>query len=99
MRVLNSIHASVFAAGMFALLAMTVAPQQAAARGAPDSFADLVEKLQPAVVNISSTQVIDDSGVEEFQDLFREFLERRRGGEGAGDRLADSPGGAVVLER
>ena len=103
MKALNSIHASVFAAGMFALLAMTVAPQQAAARGAPDSFADLVEKLQPAVVNISSTQVIEDGGVEEFQDLFREFLERRRGGEGEEggprrQRRANSLGSGFIID-
>ena len=31
---------------------------QAGARGAPESFADLVEKLSPAVVNITSTTLM-----------------------------------------
>ena len=31
---------------------------EAAARAAPDSFADLASKLLPAVVNVSSTQTI-----------------------------------------
>ena len=38
------------------LAAPVMAPPPAYARGAPDSFADLAATLQPAVVNISSTQ-------------------------------------------
>ena len=34
----------------------SIRPEAAIARGAPDSFADLAEKLLPAVVNVSSTQ-------------------------------------------
>lgn len=40
------------------LAAATVAVQPVFAKGAPDSFADLVEKLSPAVVNISTVQTI-----------------------------------------
>lgn len=97
------LYASVYATALALLLALAVNPLPAAARSAPDSFADLVEKLQPAVVNISSTQVIEDGGVEEFQDLFREFLERRRGGEGEEEgprrqRRANSLGSGFIID-
>jgi len=57
------------------------------ARTPPDSFADLAEKLLPAVVNISTTQVIEGRpGVEmprvppgsPFEEFFKEFFERNR---------------------
>ncbi len=97
------LYASVYATALAMLFALVLSPSPAAARGAPESFADLVEKLQPSVVNISSTQVIDDSGVEEFQDLFREFLERRRGGEGEEEgprrqRRANSLGSGFIID-
>lgn len=53
----------------------------------PASFADLVEKLSPAVVNISSTQEVGDARdfpeIPEFpegspfEDFFEEFMDRR----------------------
>ncbi len=48
-------------AGHIALMAMTVALSAPAvqARPAPDSFADLVEALQPTVVNISTTTQVE----------------------------------------
>jgi serine protease Do len=60
------------------------APAQA--RGAPESFADLAERVQPAVVNISTSQQVEvDSmmrrlppGMEEF---FRRFGQTPPGGE------------------
>ncbi len=61
------------------LIAMTV---QSHARSAPDSFADLAEKLLPAVVNISTTQTVDSAHGQLPQgvpDFFREFFERRGG--------------------
>jgi serine protease Do len=62
----------------------------AAARPAPDSFADLAEKLLPSVVNISTTQTLkSDRGREHsgpeipqfppgspFEEFFRDFFER-----------------------
>ncbi|WND02821.1 Do family serine endopeptidase [Temperatibacter marinus] len=39
---------------VISLIATAALQAQATVRGAPDSFADLVEKLQPAVVNIST---------------------------------------------
>ncbi len=59
----------------------------AAARPAPDSFADLVERLLPAVVNISTTQTVEGRGGMEmpqlppgspFEEFFKEFFDRNR---------------------
>ncbi len=60
----------------------------ATARGAPESFADLAEKLLPAVVNISSTQMIEGGagGLEPFEfppgspfeEFFREYRKRQK---------------------
>jgi serine protease Do len=76
------------AAGLLAFVIM-VPPFEAEAKAAPETFADLAEKLLPAVVNISSTQVTRERsqrGPEvpqfppgsPFEDWFREFLERNR---------------------
>lgn len=56
----------------------------AAARGAPESFADLAEKISPSVVNITtSTTVAGRTGPQgivpegsPFEDFFREFQDR-----------------------
>ena len=40
------------------LLAMPAALPRAAAKPAPDGFADLADKLLPSVVNISTTQTV-----------------------------------------
>ena len=57
----------------------------AQAQNAPDSFADLAERLSPAVVNISTSQVLDPGrrtvpGVPEdspLHDFFRDFMEQQ----------------------
>ena len=50
----------------------------ALARGVPDGFADLAERLMPAVVNISTSQTVDTSatppGQPPFNDFFEEFF-------------------------
>ncbi len=52
-------------------------------RGAPMSFADLTAKLQPAVVNISTTQRVEIGRLPRFgpgtnlEDLFRRFQEQQ----------------------
>ena len=66
----------------------------AAARGAPESFADLAEKISPAVVNITTSTTVARSttprGVvpegSPFEDFFREFQDRNRGGNGDNPR-------------
>jgi serine protease Do len=72
--------------------------ETAQARGAPDSFADLAEKLLPAVVNISSSQTVQSkagapNGPEmplfppgsPFEQFFKDFLNRNRPNGGRGD--------------
>ncbi|MCB1529472.1 MAG: DegQ family serine endoprotease [Rhodospirillales bacterium] len=78
---------------IFTVMALfSIAPGSALAReavplGAPESFADLAEKLLPAVVNISSTQKAAEvpEGFPEmpefppgspFEDFFEEFMNR-----------------------
>src|SRR6185436_17963481 len=68
--------------------AQPISPYPVAPNGVPASFADLVEKLSPAVVNISTTQKIKTAqGIPfgmPFQDLpdtpefepFRQFFDR-----------------------
>jgi serine protease Do len=66
----------------------------AAARGAPESFADLAEKISPAVVNITTSTTVARNtaprGVvpegSPFEDFFREFQDRNRSGDGGNDR-------------
>jgi serine protease Do len=71
-------------------LAMPFAPAAAQGRTAPDTFADLVDKLSPAVVNISTTQkqVAGRRTVPEgfpqlppgspFEEFFKDFFERQQ---------------------
>ncbi|MCK6452665.1 MAG: DegQ family serine endoprotease [Alphaproteobacteria bacterium] len=70
------------------------------ARPAPDGFADLVVKVKPAVVNISTTQKAEgptvSRGIPQMPDLpedspFREFLERFFNNRG----LPGAPGGSA----
>ena len=58
------------------LLAWSVVAQ---ARTAPESFADLAERLLPTVVNIATTQMVEAQRGEEFEEFFKEFFERRGG--------------------
>src|SRR5689334_9599369 len=54
--------------------------QQAFARSAPESFADLVDQVLPAVVNVSSTQKVQQNQqMQDLDEMFREFLDRREG--------------------
>jgi serine protease Do len=62
------------------------------ARDAPQSFADLVDKLMPTVVNITTTQNVPQQGTRlrdmpqlppgsPFEELFKEFFDHRGGEE------------------
>jgi serine protease Do len=65
---------------------------QAQARGAPDSFADLAEKLLPSVVNVSTTQTVKPEQHSErttpelpqfppgspFEEFFKDFFNKNR---------------------
>ena len=47
-------------------VALAPAPSQAQTRLPPEGFADLVEQLTPAVVNIATTQTVDGFGAPRF---------------------------------
>ena len=87
----RTLRASVFAVA--ALLAVPMVPilaPPAMARAAPESFADLAEKLLPGVVNISSSQTVPSRAEgrgpdvpqfppgSPFEQFFKEFMERNR---------------------
>ena len=44
-------------------IALALPSGSALARGAPDSFADLAQRLSPAVVNVSTTQTLQRNNV------------------------------------
>jgi serine protease Do len=63
----------------------------AAARGAPDSFADLAQRLLPAVVNVSSTQTSKPFPPgSPFEQFFKDFMNRHHNG-GDNDEDQDQP--------
>ena len=86
----NPVRSKVSAALVIVLLGVTSVSQIANARPAPDSFADLAERLLPSVVNIATSQMVADRQGPDFQfppgspfeDLFRDFMDRNgQGGE------------------
>ena len=94
--------------GALALIAVTAIaplPNAAMARSAPDSFADLAQKLLPTVVNISSTTVVRSAaGTPElpqfppgspFEEFFRDFFERNRPQQ---QRRATSLGSGFIID-
>jgi len=95
-----------------AALAVTLAPLPAAARGAPESFADLADQVTGAVVNISASTTVEarnrtlpqiPQGTP-FDDLFEEFFNRRgQGGDNAPrppqtQRRSNSLGSGFVID-
>lgn len=85
-----------------ALMPMLATP--AYARGGADSFADLAERLLPAVVNISSTQAAQvraERGGPEvptfppgspFEQFFKDFMEKNHPGQGQGQGQGPNQG-------
>lgn len=91
-----------FVVGLLFALTMVLGTLPAAAKSAPDSFADLADKLLPSVVNISSTQVVrEDRGPQApklpegspFGDSFREFFDRNQNA----PRRATSLGSGFII--
>ncbi len=89
-------------------LAVVMLASAVQARPAPQSFADLAEKLLPAVVNISTTQVIRPGsrrGPEmpqlppgsPFEDFFKEFFDRQQRPD-APPRRATSLGSGFIID-
>jgi len=96
-----------FAVALLAM-AMMIAAAPASARSAPDSFADLAEKLLPAVVNISTTQVIEGRSAPQvpqlppgspFEEFFKDFLERnQQQGQNRRQHKATSLGSGFIID-
>ncbi len=66
---------------LLALGALIFTAAVAQARSAPDSFADLAQQLLPGVVNISTTQNVEEesiTGEEDLDQFFKDFFERQR---------------------
>jgi serine protease Do len=71
-------------------------------KGAPESFADLAEKLSPSVVNISTTTIIEQKSREmpsfppgsPFEDFFKQF--EKPGGK---KRKAQSLGSGFIIDK
>ncbi len=90
-------------AGFFLLFVVLAAPA-AQARSTPDSFAELADSPLPAVVNISTTQMVEGRGGVEmpqfppgspFEDFFKEFFEFNRP---KGPRKYSSLGSGFVID-
>ena len=87
-----------------AALALTTAPAPSFAQSAPGSFADLADRLSPAVVNISTAQTVTQPNRpgpqlppgSPFEEFFEEFF-NRRGGED-GPRRVSSLGSGFVID-
>ena len=78
-----------------------------AAKAAPDSFADLVDDVSPAVVNITTTTLVETGATgsgpivpegSPFEDFFRDFEDRNQGGEGPTRRSTALGSGFVISE-
>lgn len=94
---------------MLTLLAAALMLMQvlsAAARGAPESFADLAEKISPAVVNITTTTTVAGRGgpnpiVPEgspFEEFLKEFRDRQGQGQDRPRRTSSLGSGFVISE-
>lgn len=96
-------------AGLTAVALMAMA-MSAHAAPAPDSFADLAERLLPSVVNISTTQTLknSDKGLDmpqfppgsPFEDFFKNFMDKHGGGNNpdAAPRRATALGSGFIID-
>jgi len=103
-----------FVRTLLSLVLAFAAFSSAHARPAPDSFADLAERLLPSVVNISTTQTIEhDESFQSFdfqfpegspfEDFFRDFKERhdrnfRGENEGGHKQKVNSLGSGFIID-
>ncbi|MFN3642071.1 MAG: Do family serine endopeptidase [Gemmobacter sp.] len=93
----------VLVVGLALTLAQVIAVE---ARSAPDSFADLAEKVSPAVVNITTSTTVaartdNRPRVPEgspFEEFFRDFMDRQNRGDRAPRRGAALGSGFVISE-
>jgi len=82
---------------LFALFVLISLPAMSFAHPAPDGFADLAERLSPAVVNISAAQHLDASdGLPDFPE--GSPLERFNNIFGDAPRIANSLGSGFIID-
>ena len=77
-------------------------------RGIPETFSNLADELLPSVVNISTTQLIEDKYNNNpqfqfppgspFEDMFRDFFDRDRNNNTPRKRKATSLGSGFVID-
>jgi len=91
---------------LLAFVMVTVVASGAEAKTAPESFADLAQKLLPSVVNISTTQTIEGRSNPEmpqlppgspFEDFFKEFFDRNQ--QNQKKRKATSLGSGFIISK
>lgn len=88
-------------------MALVLSAGTAFGRAAPESFADLAEKLLPSVVNISTIQTVKRERSQQqrpqlppgspFEEFFKEFFDRQERGENA-PRRATSLGSGFIID-
>jgi serine protease Do len=91
---------------LFVAIAMVLTTTQARAQAAPPSFADLVDQVGDAVVNITTSAVVagrqgpapDVPPGSPLEDFFNDFLDRQQGPERAPRRSQALGSGFVVSE-
>jgi serine protease Do len=84
----RSARRAVLAVAVALTVPAALAPAPAAARGAPDSFADLANRLLPTVVNIATTQTVKQGSAElampdlppdsPLKELFKDYLDKNK---------------------
>ena len=90
---------------LLATFAMLLAfAQTARSQGMPNSFADLADQVSPAVVNITTSTIINQAGDQldapqgsPFDDLFKEFNDRNRGDEAPRERRGTALGSGFII--
>jgi serine protease Do len=100
------VRALAFCAGPVMALVLIMQASTAFAKSAPDSFADLAEKLLPVVVNISTTTVIEGREGPSmpqlppgspFEDFFKEFFDRNQQQQQKRQRNVTSLGSGFII--
>ena len=98
------------AALLWALMIAAASPAAAQARQAPNSFADLAEKLLPAVVNISTSQAAPQRQPgarpempqfppgSPFEEFFRDFFDRQQQDQPQQQRKSTSLGSGFIID-
>ena len=96
----------IFKASVVAIALTAIAPL-ATARPAPDSFADLAERLSPAVVNISTSQKVERPDLDQmpqfppgspYEEMFKDYYDQQQNSQvtSLGSGFVIDAGGTIV---